>query len=477
MKVITETTPELVEYLENVEEWGSGGLIMTPFLIYYAAIAMGPEAYKYDPDYAVSYAFWYGDRGEGAIAACDKKLVCSQMNSLMENPEYIKRKYEDWRVNVGLFNQFMDEHRDQVLSDQLYEEFEVLYLKEYATAVYNEFFVFCDSLLDDLLAKYGVELVHKAIEPRGETFMAGYQQALLRCAIEREGSEAVDRVVENWHWILNNYRDTDLLSFEVVKKEVTTLTNKYSVNELKQQLVAKKKQVKAQREELEQINKKLNVDEWELVSMFALSALWMDQRKKANLRADSFINEYLEVKAKELNITLNDIQWLVPDELKLILKGERRVADYPLKKRQDNSVGLAHNTWGLYFLSDSEARKLDKYYPDRVVQSRDDKKITGQVASPGVVRGMVRVVTDPSRSDSFNDGDILVAYMTRPDYVPLMKKAGAIVTNEGGITSHAAIVSRELGIPCVIGTKIATQVLKDGDMVEVDADKGIVRKV
>ena len=58
-----------------------------------------------------------------------------------------------------------------------------------------------------------------------------------------------------------------------------------------------------------------------------------------------------------------------------------------------------------------------------------------------------------------------------------MKKAAAIVTDEGGITSHAAIVSRELGIPCVIGTKFATKVFKDGDLIEVDADKGIVRKI
>ena len=67
--------------------------------------------------------------------------------------------------------------------------------------------------------------------------------------------------------------------------------------------------------------------------------------------------------------------------------------------------------------------------------------------------------------------------MTRPDFMPLMRKAKAVITDEGGITCHAAIVSRELGIPCIIGTKIATKVLKDGDMVEVDANKGIVRKI
>ena len=67
--------------------------------------------------------------------------------------------------------------------------------------------------------------------------------------------------------------------------------------------------------------------------------------------------------------------------------------------------------------------------------------------------------------------------MTTPDYVPAMRKASAVVTDEGGITCHAAIFSREINKPCVIGTKFATQVLKDGDIVEVDADNGIVRKI
>ena len=67
--------------------------------------------------------------------------------------------------------------------------------------------------------------------------------------------------------------------------------------------------------------------------------------------------------------------------------------------------------------------------------------------------------------------------MTTPEFVPLMQKAAAIITDQGGILSHAAIVSRELGKPCITGTENATSLLKDGDMVEVDADEGVVRKV
>ena len=76
----------------------------------------------------------------------------------------------------------------------------------------------------------------------------------------------------------------------------------------------------------------------------------------------------------------------------------------------------------------------------------------------------------------FKKGQILVSGKTNPNLIAAMKRAAAIVTDQGGLTSHAAIVSRELKIPCVVGTKIATEVLKNGDQVEVDANQGIVRK-
>ncbi|MBU1031264.1 MAG: hypothetical protein KKB65_08575, partial [Nanoarchaeota archaeon] len=74
-------------------------------------------------------------------------------------------------------------------------------------------------------------------------------------------------------------------------------------------------------------------------------------------------------------------------------------------------------------------------------------------------------------------GEIIFTGMSTPDFVPLIKKAAAIVTDEGGVLCHAAIISRELKKPCIVGTKIATQVFKDGDLVEVDANKGVVKKL
>ena len=102
---------------------------------------------------------------------------------------------------------------------------------------------------------------------------------------------------------------------------------------------------------------------------------------------------------------------------------------------------------------------------------------SGQVATNGgIVTGKVKIVMNPNNIN-FKNRDILVTDMTTPDFVPLMKKSNAIITNIGGITCHAAIVSRELNVPCVIGTKRATRVLKDGDLIELDANNGIIKVV
>jgi phosphohistidine swiveling domain-containing protein len=126
----------------------------------------------------------------------------------------------------------------------------------------------------------------------------------------------------------------------------------------------------------------------------------------------------------------------------------------------------------IYIFSEQEMVTIEKILALKI---KNTQVIIGKIASKGFVKGRVRVVLNQSKFTEFQEGEILVTPMTTPDYVPLMKKSAAIVTDEGGISCHAAIISRELKKPCIIGTKIATQVLHDGDEVEVDADRGIIK--
>ena len=103
--------------------------------------------------------------------------------------------------------------------------------------------------------------------------------------------------------------------------------------------------------------------------------------------------------------------------------------------------------------------------------------LEGQSAYPGVVRGRVRIVLQPEQADDLVAGEVLVSDMTTPELTTACSRAAAIVTDRGGILCHAALVAREMRIPTVLGTEEATRVLRDGDLVEVDADRGLVRKL
>ncbi len=100
--------------------------------------------------------------------------------------------------------------------------------------------------------------------------------------------------------------------------------------------------------------------------------------------------------------------------------------------------------------------------------------LRGMGVSPGTGTGAVKIILKPEEIDKIQKGDVLVTEMTNPDFVPAMEKAAAIVTNKGGVTSHAAIVSRELGVPAIVGTVNATEILKDGQIITVDATNGVV---
>ena len=129
----------------------------------------------------------------------------------------------------------------------------------------------------------------------------------------------------------------------------------------------------------------------------------------------------------------------------------------------------------LFILQTRPVTTLKPKEPTKIVRSIEAQAIlTGVAASPGIAVGPVKIVPVASHLDKVKAGDVLVAEMTTPDFVPAMKRAAAIVTDRGGRTAHAAIVSRELGIPCVVGTEVATKTLKDGQEVTVDGSIGEV---
>ena len=209
-----------------------------------------------------------------------------------------------------------------------------------------------------------------------------------------------------------------------------------------------------------------------LAREFAYLRTWRtDVMYSAGCHAQNMFEEI----AKRSSARLANMYYLVwPEVIQSAKTGKYAISAQELKNRRRYFADFYDH--GKYFvLSGSRwKKKLSKLAPSP--REKGDQ-VRGNTAYGGIVKGRVKIVFSGLDLGKVKTGDILVAVMTFPNFVPAMEKAAAFVTDEGGILCHAAIVSREMRKPCIIATKVATKVFKDNDMVEVDANKGIVKRL
>ncbi|MFA6446608.1 MAG: PEP-utilizing enzyme [Candidatus Paceibacterota bacterium] len=190
-----------------------------------------------------------------------------------------------------------------------------------------------------------------------------------------------------------------------------------------------------------------------------------------------------ELIAKQQGIDSDLIKSYSFDELQLLLETGEKVDDSILLERQRSYVIVTQGGAMQEITGDEKAVILERFKePDYSTVT----ELKGTIANKGKVTGRVTVIIprlDIPYDDwlkelyaiPFNDGDILLTETTSPDFVPLMKRASGIIADQGGMNSHAAIMSRELGVPCLVGTYHATHVFTTGDLVELDANTGVVK--
>ena len=288
----------------------------------------------------------------------------------------------------------------------------------------------------------------------------------------------LDNHSKKYFYVLNNYKDVRFLDSNYFFKK--------SREELKKNKIKLQSELKSLKNKIKNLKKK----EREIYKQYKLSADLklhlkiteiigesIDERKDTMLQANHYIELYCKEIAKRFNIDIWDIKDYTFEEIQQLLLDNKKADKNLLKKRgKFAAYVMKHKNKGKV-----EAKWFYGKQAEVILKKTSytlSEEIKGQVASAPVkkISGKVQVILDVSKQ-KFKEGNILVTTMTRPEFVPLMRKAKAIITDEGGITCHAAIVSRELGIPCIIGTKIATKILKNKDLVEVNTDKGVVRKI
>ena len=293
-----------------------------------------------------------------------------------------------------------------------------------------------------------------------------FNQFLNYLKLNKKSWPALAKHAAKYYWIENNYFARILKPDDFAQRLYQQfLTNQPNLAEVLSLNSKNKKK----------LLKKIN-DRWldNVIKMSESMTHMQDYRKCALVRFSHFLTLIFKEMAKRTNLTLFDYYNLIFPEISGVFL--KRIIDQEKITARIKENFVYGNPQGFIVYEGSDLKKFaDKkdFFPNL----NNIAKITGVPACAGLVKGRVKIVKDAHQISSLGKNTVLVTNNTTPEFVPLMKQAIAIITEQGGITCHAAIVSRELGIPCVIGTKIATQVLKDGDLVEVDANRGIVKKL
>tara|TARA_Y100000310_G_C20612192_1_gene778598 strand:+ start:1 stop:1413 length:1413 start_codon:yes stop_codon:yes gene_type:complete len=328
-----------------------------------------------------------------------------------------------------------------------------------------------DNYLKEEIQKYGVKLTEEEVNLFMRTNWKNYMQeeriSLLNIALKGKNNEDINELLEKhakkYFFIDNSWEKTKVLTVEDFKQRLQEVLNEDIETEIKE--------LETNWEEKQQ---KYNLPE-ELLRVFQLYQqlfIIRDKRKNIVLLMNHVYDQLMLRAAELLQIPFEDLNPILAEEITPEVTTEE--IKKKIEERRELSVESYTNNKSSFYYGE-KAKIIHQTFKE--VLAHKEEIIKGTTACPGIVKGIVRIIRGEVHFSKFNDGEILVAPMTRPEYVPLMKKAAAIITDEGGVTCHAAVVSRELKIPCVIGTQVATSKLMDGELVEVDADKGTVKVI
>jgi phosphohistidine swiveling domain-containing protein len=276
--------------------------------------------------------------------------------------------------------------------------------------------------------------------------------------------------LDNFSWISARYHFEEVWQVENIKLRVGQYLAEGVDQKLKDVLAPRKEAEAATAEFIKKF--KLNLQERQLIDLVKEFVFLRTFRTESLVKANFLMKPILRVAAKKLKLSVKDVLFLSIDEVISSLRGELNYKSFILSRKKGYYIVLCDDIIKIFADKDRKIiDDLDIFNVDAAV----NKNITGQIAWRGIARGAAKIVKSQIDIAKVNKGDILVATMTFPNYIAAMEKAAAFVTDEGGILCHAAIIAREMKKPCVIGTKIATQTLKNGDEVEVNANVGMVK--
>ena len=290
-------------------------------------------------------------------------------------------------------------------------------------------------------------------------------------------AQATEILESKFGWIPHGFDGLDYWDKKYFSRKLTELIFTYADNHGKK-LGALKEEVKSFLEKRKSlVNKyKLNSEQILMLKKLNTLAIWTDERKGLTFKLYSYYHKILKELESRYDIPFKNLKYLFTHELEEVPIDSSRVIEMT-NKRIETGMVLEFIEDDFRILSCQESKKI---LNDINETSESSDKVKGNVASKGSAEryeGIIKVLLSAKEINKINNNEFLVATMTTPDYLPAMQKAAGFITDEGGVTCHAAIVAREMGKPCIIGTGNSTKVFKDGDKARVDVVSGEIIKI
>ena len=309
-----------------------------------------------------------------------------------------------------------------------------------------------------------------------------FELCVLRLENEAGFEAKVQQYAQEYFWKDTDFYERRVVDVDSVTADVEKEAKEKGLEEIKKELAGIDEEAKVIKERKKELRAKYNLDEEDekIITFVRKMTEWQDWRKLGMMKHLYYLFWLLEMLAEELGMNLGmnygDLACSTLEEIDKVLAGERQVDREAIARRMRGTVFVFVKDKPLVELGTEVYQEVMDYVEEDVGSG----ELTGTVASAGKgrpkkIEGEARIIVNPLKEE-FADGEILVTSMTRVEFVPLMRRAKAIITDEGGLTCHAAIVSRELGVPCIIGTRRATKMLKNGDRIEMDMESGEVKR-
>lgn len=312
------------------------------------------------------------------------------------------------------------------------------------------------------------------------------QDARLRTALQRKQYSflAKDKLVKHqlneyrqrFFWLKTNFYQASPMTLEIILQDIFLEIKQNSASKIQREI----KSIDASFQKIEEAKNKLekqlilSAEDQQNITFAQKIIYWIDLRKVGMMQTFHFLLSFLADLSQALNVDYHTLALYRVQEIASLIGQKQKISSQELARREESLFAVFEKEKDACLFYGQEALALFQ-----LTRQKQTQELKGMVACTGakkIIRGKVCLVKN-LKKDKFLPGTILVTSMTRNEIVPFMRKAKAIITDEGGLACHAAIVSRELNVPCVIGTRIATQKLKNGVQVELDLTQGTIKVI